>query len=115
MTRPALGSLNLIQTAYSGFGYPATGQVVSVLGDGTGTGGNAVLQQGALPFRQATVSWVAENPTDVATARGYSETLESVEYTDHDGDSFDVRVIGFTSSVLVGDFWNCSATLLEVP
>lgn len=115
MSRPVLGSLTLMQTAYSGFDYPERTQVVPLLAPSLTSGGNAVLQSTALTLRQATVSWVAPSPAEVATARGYKETLEVVAYTDHDGNDTSVRVIAFSASVRVGNYWDCTATLLELP
>lgn len=115
MSRPTLGGLELMQTAYSGFDYPPRGQVVPVLSDGTTPGGNAVLQSSSNTFRQATVAWVAATPADVATVRAFYEALSSQAYVDHDAVSYTVRVIAFSASVRVGDYWDCSATLLEIP
>lgn len=115
MSRPTLGSLELMQTAYSGFGYPGRAQVVPILAADPATGGNAVLQSSALTFRTAQVSWVAANPTDMETARGFHEALSEQTYTDHDGNTYQVRVTEFSAAVRVGEYWDCSATLTEVP
>jgi hypothetical protein len=113
VSRPTLDDNELMQTAFSGFSYPNNAQVVALLGDGTTPGGNAVLQQSALTLRQATVSWVAASPAEVATIRALYESKESVEYVDHDGNTTDVRVLDMSSAVMVGDYWSCSATLIE--
>lgn len=114
MSRPVLGAMTLMQTAYSGFDHPARAQVVSLLAADPATSGNAVLQSAALGFRQATVSWVAPL-SEVETARGYHEALSSQAYTDHDGTSYTVRVIAFSAAVRVGNLWDVTATLLEMP
>lgn len=115
MTRPTLDSNELMQTAFGGFNYPQSAQIVALLGDGSTPGGNAVLQQGALAFRQAPLSWVAASPAEVATIRALYESKEVVTYVDHDGNSTTVVVFEFTAAVRVGDFWDCTATLVEIP
>lgn len=115
MSRPTLGALTLFQASYTGFGYPARAQTVTLLAADPTTGGNAVLQSSALAFRTAQVTWTAMNPTDAETARGYHHDLSVETYTDHDGNTYSVRVTEFSAAVRVGDIWDCSATLVEVP
>jgi hypothetical protein len=112
MSRPTLGDLELMQTAYSGFRYPPRAQVIPLLGLGADWG-NAVVQSSALTLRQATVSWVAASTADKDAARDLAESLEEIGYTDHNGFEHTVRVIDFSSAHRVGDFWECTATLLE--
>lgn len=113
MSRPTLDSNELMQTAFTGFAYPQNAQVIAILSDGTTPGGNAVLQQSALTLRQATVSWVAASPAEVATIRALSESKAAVNYVDHDGNTTSVRVLELSSAVRVGDYWDCTATLIE--
>lgn len=114
MTRPVLGSLTLMQASFSGFAYPGRAQVVPLLAADPAATGNAVLQSGALGFRQATVSWLADSTADKDTALGYHHALSAQTYTDHDGNDYVVRLIEFSAQLRVGDFWDCTATLLEV-
>lgn len=113
MSRPTLDGNDLMQTAFSGFNYPNNAQVVALLGDGTTPDGNAVLQQSALTLRQATVSWVAPTPAAVATIRTLYESKAAVNYVDHDGNTTSVRVLDFSSQVRIGDYWDCTAVLIE--
>jgi hypothetical protein len=77
--------------------------------------GNAVLQSTALGFRQAQITWLADGQDDVQTARGYYEDLSEQTYTDYADVDHTVRVIAFSAQLRVGDFWDCAATLLELP
>lgn len=116
MTRPTLGSVELQQSTFAGFDYPAHVEVVPILGDGVTPGGNAVLQSSALTVRQAAIAWTSTDPTDVATIRGYYENLTPVTYTEHDGSTdHDVYVIAFAASSSFHDVWECTATLVEAP
>lgn len=115
MSRPTLGDLDLMQASFTGFQYPGRALVVPLLAADPSVGGNAVMQSGALGFRQAVVSWLADGTADKDTALGYHHALSAQDYVDHDGTSYTVRVIEFSAQLRVGDFWDCTATLLEVP
>lgn len=112
MSRPTLGDLELMQTSFSGFRYPRRAQVVPLLGLGANWG-NAVVQSSAPTLREATVTWVAASTADKDVARALAETMEEIAYVDHDGQPHSVRIIEFSSALRVGNFWDCSATLVE--
>lgn len=110
---PTLGDLDLWESSYSGFTYPQTAQVVPVLAVSGTIGGNAVLQSGGLPWRQARLT--ATGPeADVAEIRGYYESREEVPFVDRFGVTRTVRVLEFSQDVILGDLWAYSLTLLEV-
>lgn len=113
MSLATLDDLELNLTAYSGFNYPSNGQIVALLGDGTSTGGNAVLQQSALTYRQTAIAWLAESIEDVEAVRDLYETKEEVTFVDEWDVDRGVRVWEFSSSAIGGDRWDCTATLVE--
>lgn len=115
MSRPTLGTVALMQGSRSGFDYPQVAQVTPLIGDGVTPGGNAIIQGGALGFRQATIPFVLDDPDDVDTIRGYYEALSTQTYTDHDGvTTYSVVVLVFSAQERVGDIWDCQVTLVEV-
>jgi hypothetical protein len=114
MSQPTLGTLDLTQSAFTPFAYPARSLIVPLLAADLTAGGNAVLQSGALTLRQATGTWTALTTADKDTALGYFEGLTSVAYVDFFGTSHSVRVIDFSATYLGFGYWTCQATLLEL-
>jgi hypothetical protein len=112
MTIPSLNSVTVLQGNTTGFNYPSNAQVVAILGDGTTPGGNAVLQQSALGFRQCVIAFDAE-ASDVALHRALYESKALVTYVDEDGAMWGVRVLEFEASLSGNAIWACTATLLE--
>lgn len=110
MTRPILGSLELLETAFSGFAYPARGHVVRDLN------GGAVLQLGALTLRQASIAWVAPSTAEKDTAHGYFDAIQQVPFTDREGVNRTVVVLAFSSAVsgAYHGAYDCRATLVEL-
>lgn len=116
MSQPILGSLTLnLMESYSGFDYPGRALIVPLLAPSTSAGGNAVLQSGALGFREAKITWLAVGETEVATARGYYEDLSEQTFTDFSGVDHAVRLTEFSAQARAGDFWDVSATMVERP
>lgn len=114
---PTLAGNTLRQTTYSGFDYPDTIRLVPLLDDGTTFTGNAVLQQGAMALRQATLTVIAMSPSDLSTYRTIYQSRAAVTYVDHDSNSFSVIVAEFTASVLEGSedgqVWVVNMRLVE--
>jgi hypothetical protein len=77
MSRPTLGDLELMELSYVGFDHPQRAQVVPLLSADTTVSGNAVLQSGALGFRQAQITWLADGQDDVDTARATTRSCPS--------------------------------------
>ncbi len=98
----------------SGFTYPPHKQVVPLLGDGTGTTGNSVLQEGAKGYREADLSFTANSATQKNLVRGYEESSETITFTDEDGSTRDVRVLTFDASGGPLDEWHVTVRLQEL-
>jgi hypothetical protein len=113
MSLATLDDITLLDSQYSGFDYPNTKQVVGILHDGTSLGGNGVIQQSGFAFRQATIGFVAETEDALAVQTLYEATSE-VTFTDHDGYTRDVVVLDYSRSLLFGEVWQVSATLVEM-
>lgn len=113
MSLLSLGTVTLLDTAWSGFDAPQSAQVVALLGDGTSAVRNAVLQSSAMGFRQGTVSFVAAD-ADCATVRGWYEDSATQTFTDRDGSTCDAVVLDFSRSETVPGLWACQAVLLQL-
>jgi hypothetical protein len=108
----SIGSIAfLVVFGYEGFDRPPTATLVTLLGDGTSTR-DQVLQQGATPFSQATVTGVCTEAADVATLRAYYHSKETVTFTDMNGVATDVRVLELRIVDLT-DWWDFTMVLLE--
>ena len=110
--RTQLGELELMQAAFSGFNYPPAVRSIALLSSGAGAG-NAVLQSSGHGFRQASLAWLAPSADEKDDARAYYEASTAIPYTDHNGDTTLVRILEFSSQLRVGDYWDCTATLIE--
>lgn len=104
-------TLFLVDT-YDGFDRPNTAQLVGLLGDGTGSGNDQVLQQGSSPYRQATLTGTLTSLADVTLVRGYYDSREELTFTDGDGESHGVRVLEFNARAFTG-WWSFTMQLLE--
>jgi hypothetical protein len=108
----SIGSVSFLAVmSFAGFDRPQTATLVTLIGDGVSTR-DQVLQQGATPFLQATVSGVLTESADVAALRGYYASKETVSFTDGNGNTTDVRVLEFSATDLT-DWWEFDMTLLE--
>lgn len=111
-TLPILGDAGeLWETSYSGFNYPQTVEMIRLLGDGTSTR-NAVMQQGALPHREARLSGNAPE-SQLDDIRALYESREETSFTDRFGNVRSVRILDFTSELILGDLSGYTLTLLE--
>lgn len=99
---------------FTGFAFPASKQVVPLLGDGTNAAGNSALQQSAHGFREATLSFTAQSTADKDIVRGYDETSERITFTDYDGSTRDVRILSFEASLRGMDEWPVTVRLQEL-
>lgn len=106
-------AVDLLDASFSGFAYPNNASVVPILPSAAGSGGNAVLQQSGFPWRQATLSVLAEEANRVLL-RGYYETRELVTFTDFDGTTSSIRVFDFAQSMRMAGLWDLTLTLLEI-
>lgn len=107
------GIENLLVEVYDGFDRPNTAQLVGLLSDATGSGTDQVLQQGSMPYRQASVSGTLVEAADVALARDYFDSREVVLFTDGDGEAHQVRLLEFSARAYTG-WWTFAMQLLEV-
>ena len=94
-----------------GFDRPPTATLVTLLGDGTSTR-DQVLQQGATPFSQATVTGWTSDAAEVATLHGYDLSKETVTFTDPNGVATAVRVLEFRAVDNI-EWWDFTMVLLE--
>lgn len=97
---------------YDGFDRPNTAQLVSLLGDGTSSGNDQVLQEGSSPFRQATITGTLVSSADIALVRGYYDSREELTFVDGDGEEHGVRILEFSSRAFTG-YWTFAMQLLE--
>lgn len=113
----SLGAIDpIIVNRWSGFDQPETARVTPLLGDGTSTTGNAVIQQTALGYPVANVSGVITDSSDLDLLRGYADNKDTVTFS-HGADGWAVIVFNLhTERVLVsGDAtWTFSCTLHDV-
>lgn len=100
---------------FSGFDYPETAQVVALLGDGSSSAGNAVIQQSALTVRSASISGTLTNSTDLSDLRGYHSSKAEALWTDDTAATLTVRVFDLRISKVFANVWDYSCTLVESP
>jgi hypothetical protein len=105
---------DLLDASFSGFAFPRSKEVLQLLENEVGTTGNAVVQQGSLGYRQASLSFTARDTTEKELVRGYDETGETVAFIDYDGSTRGVVVFDFDSALMFGDLWTVTVTLLEI-
>jgi len=111
----SLGTVvDAIDTAYSGFAFPARKRVVPLLGDGTSATGNSVLMEGSFGYREATLTLAALTTDEKDDLVGYDESSATVTFTDHDGNDRDVRVLELRAALRPGGTWEASLTLQEL-
>jgi hypothetical protein len=87
--------------------------MVGILSNGTQLTGNAVMQSGALGWRQADVGFSLDSASDVDAIRTLSETHAAVVYVDHLSVTHAVRVLTFVAAMAGNDLWECTSTLVE--
>jgi hypothetical protein len=104
---------DLLDASFSGFAFPRSKEVLQLLENEVGTIGNAVIQQGSLGYRQASLSFTARDTTEKELVRGYDETGEEVTFIDFNGDTRTVIVFDFDGALRFGDLWTVTVTLLE--
>ena len=114
-----LGSITgiLVHSNYEGFDYPEVAGVTPLLGDGSSSSGNAVLQGGALGFREAAIAGTILGSTDAGSLRTYYQNKTAVTFTDDIGTSYTVRVMDLKMSrieVASTPGWAFSCRLVEV-
>jgi hypothetical protein len=110
-----LGAVSeFLVATYDGFDRPNTAQLVSLLGDGTGSGFDQVLQQGNSPFKQATLTGTLTSLADVNLVRGYYDSRDPVDFTDGDGDEHLVRILEFAAVAFTG-WWTFTMQIYEDP
>lgn len=106
-----IGELLVDRDSYDGFDRPQSAALVSRLGTGS-SAGDQILQQGSLPFRQATIGGTFYDADDVALMRSYSDAKSEVTFTDDTGTSYGVVVFDFAAKSL-GGRWDWTAVLVE--
>lgn len=102
---------DLLVEEYSGFDRTGFARLIGVLGSGSSSG-DEIIQSGALPLRQASLSGTLYTLADVDTIRGYSDAKDEHTFTDGDGVSRTVVVFEFTVTAYTGR-WSWSMTLVE--
>jgi hypothetical protein len=111
----SLGELeDILDSALSGFVHPPRKQVVPLLGDGSSSSGNSVLQESAKGYREASLSFTVFTGADMLIVRGYAETSETVDLVDYDGNTRYVRLLDFTATLAHGDVWRVGVVLQEL-
>ena len=115
MTLVTIGAISdLADQAYSGFSYPSLRTLQRLIGNGTAAG-NVAIQEGSKPYRQATISVLAESTADFETVRGYYENGSQVDFVDRTGYSRTVLLEALTPAAHPGeDAWDVTLTLLEL-
>jgi hypothetical protein len=109
----SLGGTDILQTSTGLFEYPSNATMVGILGNGTQVTGNAVMQSGALGWRQADIVFSLADLADVAAIRSLSETHEATVYVDHLAATHAVRVLTFSAAMDGNALWACQASLVE--
>jgi hypothetical protein len=102
-----------LDSAYSGFAYPAHKKVIRLLGDDA-SAGNSVLMSGSLGYREASLTLVALTTAEKDALRGYEETSETVTFVDHDTYERDVVVLQLRASLRPGNVWEAALALQEL-
>jgi hypothetical protein len=97
---------------YDGFDRPNTAQLVDLLGDGSGSGNDQVLQQGNSPYLQATITGTLTSLADVTLVRGYYDSRDELTFTDGDGEAHGVRILEFAARAFTG-WWTFTMQLVE--
>lgn len=105
---------DLVDTAYSGFDYPANRTELLLLENEEGSSGNVVIQEGSLPYRRATVTVIAESLADRDTLRGYKDAGDDIEFVDSDGLLRSVSIFSCSSSKRDAETWEVTFVLLEL-
>jgi hypothetical protein len=99
---------------WSGWAYPARKTVTPLIGNGTDAG-NVLVQEGALPNRLGSLSFLAKSPEDKDTIRGYEEDSDLVTFEDIDGSTCDVLILSFSSSQhAIPELWKISLQLMQL-
>lgn len=109
----SIDAVEILQTSTQRLGYPPNAQMVGLLDNGTQTTGNAVMQSGALGWRQADIEFSLDDRADVDAIRALYETHEVVVYADPWGDTHSIRILNFAASAAGNDLWACAATVVE--
>ena len=114
---PAMRSLGvvtrLMDSGFSGFDYPNTGQLTQLLSSSSSEG-NAVLQDGGWGFRQATLDAYVDE-ADALILRAYYEGRTEVAFVDLDSSVSFVRIFAFERHMVFSGLWQATMTLLETP
>lgn len=112
----SLGSISPLNVqGWNTFDYPERAQVVPLIGDGTSTGLNAVVQQSALTMRESTIHGVLTSSSDVDTLQGYFEDKSSaVTFTDSSSNTFSVVVFDLETDLIYPGLWTYSCRLVQV-
>jgi len=109
----SIDGVEILQTSTGRLNYPPNATMVGILSNGTQTTGNAVMQSGALGWRQADVVFSLDANDDVDAIRALYETHEVVAYVDPWAVTHSVRILTFEASAGGNDLWACTATLVE--
>lgn len=97
----SLGAIDpIIINDWDGFDQPERGRVTPLLGDGTSTTGNAVIQQGALGFPAGTLGGVITSSASLALLRGYADAKDQIAFI-HGATTYQVLVFNLRTSRLM--------------
>jgi hypothetical protein len=112
----SLGSVTLTRVKdFGGWSYPQFGSLVKILSDGT-TVDNEVLQTGAIPRAQASLSGLLSSYADVLTLHGYNASKEVVSFVENDASVDDTRDVNVLDFVVVRQrpwLWEYSLTIVD--
>lgn len=106
------GTTQVFDASFSGFDYPASRQVVSLIASDS-AGGNAVVQQSGLGIRLAELSGEMFR-TDLDLVRDAYDTGEPTQFTDHEGVVWSVVILEFAASYRFSDLWGFNLRMAEV-
>lgn len=98
---------------WDGFDYPEYATITPLIGDGSSTTGNAVVQSSALTLKEATISGTLTNSTDLSDLRGYYQSKGEALFTDDASNTTVVRVFDLRISRVFINVWNYSCRLVE--
>jgi hypothetical protein len=116
MSAFSLGTISPFNVqSWDGFDYPENAVVTALLGDGSASAGNAVIQQSALTVRESRISGTLTNSTDLSDLRGYYQSKGEVLWTDDVAATLTVRVFDLRISQVMPTVWDYSCTLIESP